>query len=147
MLKQLMSFFTEEADKKPADKYTLDLSAAALMVEVMKADHYIDNAERKALKASINELFDLSEDDVLELMAQAEGASDQSVDLFKFTEVVHAHFSVQQKYDLMVGLWRVAYASDGIDKYEEHIIRRIADLLYIPHSEFIRAKQLARPDA
>jgi len=147
MLKKLLNFFTEDAPKSRADKYTLDLSAAALMVEVMRADHYIDNAERKALKESINELFDLGEDDVLELMAQAEDASAESVDLFKFTEVVHEHFSNEQKFDLLTGLWRVAYASDGIDKYEEHIIRRISDLLYIPHSEFIRAKQKARPDA
>jgi uncharacterized tellurite resistance protein B-like protein len=46
----------------------------------------------------------------------------------------------------LTGLWRIAYASAGIDKYEEHIIRRIAELLYMPHSEFIRAKLIARPE-
>ncbi|WP_221795142.1 TerB family tellurite resistance protein [Oceanobacter mangrovi] len=145
MIQKLLSFFADGNSQRQADKYTLDLAAAALMVEVMRADHYIDNAERKALKQSINELFELSEDDVLELMAQAENASAESVDLYQFTEVVHAHFSEQQKFKLMCGMWRVAYASDGLDKYEEHIIRRVSELLYIPHSEFIRAKQQARP--
>ncbi|MDO6681566.1 MULTISPECIES: TerB family tellurite resistance protein [unclassified Oceanobacter] len=144
MLNKLLQLFTEHAPSG-TDKHTLDLSAAALLVEVMKADHRIDASERNELGRVLKELFQLSDEHIRALQQQAEQASAQASDLFQFTDVVHKHFSVEQKFDLLTGLWRIAYASNGLDKYEEHIIRRIAELLYIPHGEFIRAKLLARP--
>ncbi|WP_369854666.1 TerB family tellurite resistance protein [Candidatus Thalassolituus haligoni] len=145
MLKKLLKLFTED-NQPAADKHTLDLSAAALLVEVMRADHTIDADEQHELSQVLNELFQLTANEISELLQQAEHASEQASDLFQFTDVVHKHFSTEQKFDLLTGLWRIAYASAGIDKYEEHIIRRIAELLYMPHSEFIRAKLTARPE-
>jgi uncharacterized tellurite resistance protein B-like protein len=42
-------------------------------------------------------------------------------------------------------MWKVAYADGSVDKYEAHIIRRISDLIHLPNSQFVRAKQEARP--
>ena len=47
---------------------------------------------------------------------------------------------MDEKFVLIKTLWRVAAADGDIHRYEDHLIRRIADLLYVPHSDFIRAK-------
>ena len=53
---------------------------------------------------------------------------------------MNEHFSAPEKVDLFSCLWQVAYADGRIDKYEEHLLRRIADLLHISHRDFIRTK-------
>ena len=40
-------------------------------------------------------------------------------------------------------MWRVAMADSALSRYEEHVIRKVADLLYVPHGDFITAKQSA----
>jgi len=37
-------------------------------------------------------------------------------------------------------MWAVAYANGNLDKYEEHLIRRVAELTYVAHEDYIRAK-------
>jgi uncharacterized tellurite resistance protein B-like protein len=67
-----------------------------------------------------------------------------SHDLFRFTKLLNDKLSVDEKMDLIVDLWRTALADGVIDKHEDHMIRRISDLLYLHHSHFIKAKHLAQ---
>jgi uncharacterized tellurite resistance protein B-like protein len=41
-------------------------------------------------------------------------------------------------------LWQLAYADQTIDKFEEHLIRKLAELLHVPHKHFIQAKHSAK---
>ena len=143
MIRRFLELFTAqqgELNQAP----DVGLAAAILMVEVMKADHQIDDSERASLLASIRTLTGRNDADAEALLQEALSASQSANDLFRFTEAVHASWTEQQKSDLLVALWRVAFADNQLDRYEEHIIRRIADLLYVPHSEFIRTKLIAR---
>ena len=143
MIRRFLELFTApqgELNQAP----DVGLAAAILMVEVMKADHQIDDSERASLLASIRTLTGRNDTDAEALLQEALSASQSANDLFRFTEAVHANWTEQQKSDLLVALWRVAFADNQLDRYEEHIIRRIADLLYVPHSEFIRTKLIAR---
>jgi uncharacterized tellurite resistance protein B-like protein len=45
-----------------------------------------------------------------------------------------------EKRQVMEMLWRVAYADHHIDAHEEHLLRELSELLYLPHEQFIRAK-------
>ncbi|AHK15818.1 MAG: TerB family tellurite resistance protein [Thalassolituus sp.] len=145
MIKALFSKLL--APTEPVQEVDVQLASAVLLVEIMSADHSIDAAEQTALIMVLSKLFAISKSDAETLMAEASAKAKDSVDLFRFTEAVHKRFSEAQKFQLIVGLWAVAYASNGLDKYEEHMIRRISDLLYIPHGEFIRAKLIAREQA
>ena len=60
--------------------------------------------------------------------------------LHPFTSVVHDRFDAHEKVKLIECLWRVAFADGNVDKYEEHMLRRIAELLHISHRDFIRTK-------
>nr|WP_255606153.1 TerB family tellurite resistance protein [Thalassolituus sp. ST750PaO-4] len=120
------------------------MACAALLAEVMRADHSIDAEEEQALALVLKNLFNLSSSECSELLQDALQRVEISSDLFQFTAVINQQLDAAAKFRLMTGLWQVAYSSNGLDKYEEHIIRRIAELLYVPHSEFIRAKLEAR---
>lgn len=142
MIRELLKKLTEpEPDVSEPD---VSLAATVLMVEIMKADHDTDDAERDELLRAISLLTGKQGPDASALLQEAEDASADAPDLYHFTHVVHNTFSPEQKFTLLKALWRVAYADDELDKYEESTIRRIAELLYIPHSEFIRAKLEAR---
>ena len=116
------------------------LAVAALMVEVLRADHETDDVERRQVIESIGRQLGLDESDGRELLELAEQRVDASHDLYQFTSQVNRACSEAEKLRLVEQLWRVANADSVIHKYEEHLIRRIADLLHIPHRAFIVAK-------
>ena len=119
---------------------SLNLAVAALLVEVLRADYEVTPAERQQVVQSIGKLLELGPSDSVALMELAERQSDESHDLFQFTSMINQGYSAAERERLVEHLWRVARADETIHKYEEHLIRRIADLLYVPHASFIAAK-------
>lgn len=91
----------------------------------------------------IKTVLALSDEDLAELTAQAEQEVDHATSLYEFTRVVNDHCDPEQRIALIEAMWRVAYADGELHKYEEHIIRRTADLLYVAHSDFILSKHRA----
>jgi uncharacterized tellurite resistance protein B-like protein len=45
---------------------------------------------------------------------------------------------------LVENMWRVAFSDQKLDKYEEALIRKVADLIYVSHQDFIKTKLAAR---
>lgn len=117
-----------------------NLAVAALLVEVLRADYAVDGAERRQVLASIRGTLGLDEAQCAELLAEAEHTVDRAHDLHQFTSEINQALSYEEKLQLVEQMWRVAAADETVHKYEEHIIRRIADLLHVPHREFIAAK-------
>lgn len=127
----------------PADgsaKAGPNLAVAALLVEVLRADYDVGPAERQQVMASVSALLGLAQEETQALVAEAERQIDQSHDLYQFTSQINRTFSEAEKVRLLEALWRVADADLTVHKYEEHLIRRVADLLHVPHSGFIAAK-------
>lgn len=120
------------------------LAASALMIEVATADQDFDNDELNTLLKVLSREFSLTPEQLDTLVLNAKSQSSQATSLYQFTRQVNDDCTHEEKYRLMLGLWQVAYADGSIDKYEEHIIRRIADLIHLPHTQFIRAKHEAR---
>lgn len=139
MLKALKALFDSNAgdDHSPRD---LQLAAAALLVELGKADYQTGDAEQNAVIDAIRRRSGLRDDELTALIADAQKSSAQSTSLYEFTSLINRHYSVEEKYALVLELWRIAAADGEIHKYEDHLIRKIADLIYVPHSDFIRAK-------
>jgi uncharacterized tellurite resistance protein B-like protein len=117
-----------------------DLAVAALLVEVLRADYGSSVAERRQVIESLRGLLALDPDDCDTLLADAEHRVERAHDLHQFTSELNVHLSHPQKLALMEQLWRVARADAVVHKYEEHLIRRVADLLHVSHREFIAAK-------
>ena len=81
-----------------------------------------------------------------EILGEAANKQQSANDLYQFTSVVNEHYDNYQKFELLKQLWIVVYADAQVDRYEEHMIRKLSDLLHLPHSQFIRAKILARDE-
>jgi uncharacterized tellurite resistance protein B-like protein len=118
----------------------LRLAVAALLVEVVRADATIDPQERAQLLDSIAGVLQVEPAVGAELLELAEHEAEQAHDLYQFTSRINRHYSPEQKQRLVEQLWRVARADAIVHKYEEHLIRRVADLLHVPHSTYIAAK-------
>lgn len=150
MLQSIRRFFQDrvasEVNRPATDarEHALRLAAAALLFEVARADAQIKEEERVALRAAVRDVFGLSGAEADELLALAEDESRAAASLYEFTRLVDTGFNPEQKVRLVELLWSIGFADREKDAHEEHLVRRIADLLHVSHSAFIAAKIQAR---
>ncbi|WP_370978770.1 TerB family tellurite resistance protein [Agaribacterium sp. ZY112] len=140
MLAALKALFAPEAAEEPSDEHAKHLACAALMAEVACIDRDFDQREQQALLTALQAQFKLSDDECKRLSERAEEQRNDATSLHQFTRDINEQFNNNEKFSLLVDMWRIAYADGELDKYEEHIIRRVADLIHMGHSQFIRAK-------
>ena len=122
------------------DEHQLNLAAVALLIEMILQDDNVDKAEVAVVKKLLITQFAISEEEMESLYVLAEEEKHQSTDYHEFTSLIAKHYTQPQKIQLIESLWRVAYADQVLDKYEEHMVRRISDLIYVSHKDFIQAK-------
>ena len=145
LIDRLKSLFGDDtAESAQAGARALELASAALMFEVARADFAVDEAEQQAVHQLLQAEFDLSQEEVAAVTEEAADSVDAAISLFEFTRTVNELASTDQKRVLIGMMWRVAMADNALSRYEEHLIRKVADLLYIPHADFIQAKQAAK---
>ena len=117
-----------------------NLAVAALLVEVLRADYATAEAERRQVVESLRGILGLGEAECAELLAEAEQQVDRAHDLHQFTAEINRALAHEEKVRVVEQMWRVARSDETVHKYEEHIIRRVSDLLHVSHREFIAAK-------
>jgi uncharacterized tellurite resistance protein B-like protein len=117
-----------------------NLAVAALLVEVLRSDYEVSGVEREQVLASIRDVLGLEAALCEGLMLEAERTVDRAHDLHQFTAEINRALDHSQKLRLVEQMWRVARADETVHKYEEHIIRRVSNLLHVSHREFIAAK-------
>lgn len=148
MLRAIQEFFDSRigaATTAPeSTERALQLATAALLVEVSRADHEIKPEERRVISDAVRRTFDLSEHDTDVIITLAEEEAQTATSTHQFTQLIDKHFALEHKIHIVELLWRVAFADADKDRHEEHLIRRISDLLHVPHREYIDAKIRAR---
>lgn len=137
---KLLSVFEQEPS---ANEHDLQLACAVLLVELMRVDAEISEQETQALKSLVGERFQLSEAEKDELLRRAEERATESVSLQTYTRQLTDQLDEEERGRIVGLLWELAYADGAIDKYEEDLLRKFSNLLYVRHSEFIRQKLLA----
>ena len=110
------------------------------MVEVARADFDQDDREMAVVEQELAGKFGLSADEIAAITQQAQQTADREVSLHRFVETLNDELGYDDKIAVLEMLWRVAYADGVLEKHEEHLMRRYADLLYIPHRDWIQAK-------
>ncbi|MDO9359911.1 MAG: TerB family tellurite resistance protein [Polaromonas sp.] len=148
-LKELFDSFTAPAQgqTRQALEHTLQLATAVLLVEVMRADPQIGAAEQKSVMDTLRHKFSLADDELARLMELASETSKTLYDYHRFTSTLNEHFSQEQKIHVIENMWQVAYADAHLDVNENHLISKVAGLLYVTHGEYIAAKMRAKEDA
>jgi uncharacterized tellurite resistance protein B-like protein len=150
MLKAIRDFFEQHIGDAPApaqEAHRLQLATAALLVEVVRSDGGIDPAEREAMLAAIGTKFALPAGEAAALVELAEQEARLANDYFQFTSLINRSFTQAQKLRVVELMWRVAYADATLSAHEQHVLRRIAELLHVPHGDYIAAKMRARDAA
>lgn len=143
MIKLLKDLFAT-ADQEERSEHDIRLAAAALLIEVARADHEQDAAEDQVMASLLARSLELPEAEVAQLLTEATTAVDEATSLYEFTRLVNEHYELPEKRRLIEAMWQVAFADNDLDKYEEHIIRRVAELIYLPHAEFMQGKHAAK---
>lgn len=144
-LKQFFNTHLQSLDKmgEQDSETALKLAAAVLFVEVMHADHQVQDVEQQAVCQAISKTFDLTETEAEELFQLAEERVRDVTSLHEFTSLINRVFTREQKVKLVEQMWVVVFSDNELDSHEEHLVRRTAELLYVKHSDFIRAKHNA----
>lgn len=122
-----------------ADPISYQKAVAALLLEVVIADDEIHPSEEQSAKEAIKSVSDLGED-IDRLFDDVKNTIHDANDAYQFTKVINEQANLEQKFELLKCLWRVAYADGNLDAHEDHRIRKISELLFMQHSEFIQAK-------
>jgi len=147
MLKTIRDFFEQHigATAAPADgTHRLQLATAALLVEVVRGDGAIEPAEREALLAAVAAKFALAPDEAQALVELAEQEARLANDFYQFTSLINRSFAAEQKLRVVELMWQVAYADATLSAHEQHVLRKVAELLHVPHGDYIAAKMRAR---
>tara|TARA_B100000214_G_C23895770_1_gene594008 strand:+ start:63 stop:515 length:453 start_codon:yes stop_codon:yes gene_type:complete len=140
-IKDLLSNFSNHEEEIKDEKISsLDKACSALLIEVAYADKIFDESEINSLKESLKETYNINEEIINELISDAKKTVDESTSLYEYTRVVNDEFDYSDKLELLSRIWKLAFADGNLDKYEDHLIRKISDLIHISHSDFIKIK-------
>jgi uncharacterized tellurite resistance protein B-like protein len=118
----------------------VQIATCVILLEVAKYDFEFSSIEEETTKAILKNEFSIPEEAVEDLMKVAEEQRDESVDLWDFTNVINQNFSKEEKLKVMEAAWKIIYADEKLDKYEDHYVHVLADLLRLRHADLIDAK-------
>lgn len=121
-------------------------ATAVLLVEAIRADHDATAAERVALVALLQQHFGMTRADADALVAEAEHAADKSVSLYDFTRVLNEALDAGEKLGVVELLWRASLADGHLDKYEDYLVGKVAELLYVSRGDVVRLRNRVRGD-
>ena len=148
MIRKIKDLITKISNKEEIEESSnllqLDRACAALLIEIAFADKNFDEREKESLKESLLKSYAIDVETINEIINDAEKTVEESTSLYEYTRTVNDEFEYPQKLNLLENLWKVAYADETLDKYEEHLLRKISDLIHISHSDYINVKLKVR---
>ena len=116
------------------------MAACALLLEMAHVDGEFDASERESIVAILKRNFDLSDEYAEEIMTTAQAEIEGSIDLWRFTHLINENYTIEEKIHLIEMIWKVAFTDTRLDKHENHLVHRLAELLNLDHKQLIDAK-------
>ena len=147
MLNSIRDFFERNIAAQPTvatEKHSIELATAALLAEVVRSDANVQPSEQDVVLRAVREKFGLSGTEAQTLIELAEEEVKTANDYYQFTSLINRHFSQPQKLRVVELMWQVAYADGELSAHENHVLRRIGELLHVTHADYIAAKMKAR---
>ena len=147
MKKILLKFLTISIEETTVEdmEHALRVATAVLLVEIARADFVVEPVERQRLRQLLVQEFQLTEVELDALLEEAEADADRLVSIQHTTRLLNEHYDHAMKRRVVEMMWRLVYADGDKSHYEEHLIRQVADLLYLSQNEFIQARHNAEP--
>lgn len=148
MIKKLFSWLELEATetKSELEALTVPLATSVLYFEIIRADDELDPKELAAYEKLVLQEFEALHGELEPLLKKIEHKARESVDFMQFTRLIHESCTHAEKLRILTSLWHLAAIDGVVDAHEEHLIRRMSDLMYMDHSDFIKTKLQALED-
>ena len=145
MVIALNKFFRKYIEPSPVgsdevSEHSVQVATAALLTEMMRADSEITEDERSMVMKTIRTRFHLTEEESGALLQFAEEKIRKATGYYEFTSLINKGFTYEQKVKVIENLWEIAFTDKYVDKHEEHMVRKIANLIYVEHKDFIDSK-------
>jgi len=134
------------AESGGLSEHSIRIATAALLVEMMRTDGNISDDEQASVEQIIKTKFGLAEEEAKALLKVADDKLWKATGHYEFTSLINKECTYAQKVKIIEHLWEVAFSDKKLDKYEEHMARKISDLIYVSHSDFIQAKLKVRKE-
>ena len=138
--KYISKLSSEDQENDNPDEDKLSYACSALLIETAFADKKLSSSELETIRNTLQKVYSLKKETIQEIIDQAEESVKDSTSLYNYTKIINESLEYADKLRLINSLWQVAYADGELDKYEEHLIRKIADLIHISHKDFILEK-------
>lgn len=133
-------FLARQQEEAAPDPRRLALATCVVLLEIAQADDEFNEAERRHIRDTLAERFELGPAETEELIATSQTQRDQSADLWRFTHAINDQCSREEKFRIMEEVWRVIYADGVLDAHEDYLVHKLAKLLNLSHPELIKAK-------
>ena len=142
MLKSIQNIFKRKENESVVDskKSEQELTYASLLIEVINSDNKFDDRERDKLLEILSSKLDIQKEELDNFTELAQKKTEDSTSLYEFTREINDQYEYEEKVSLITDLWGIAYSDGKLDKYEDYVIRKIADLIYVSHADFIKSK-------
>ncbi len=118
----------------------VQVATCVILLEVAKSDDEFSSIEKTTIEAVIKKDFGISAEAIEELMRIASRKREESIDLWEFTHLINENYSKEEKKKIVKAVWKVIYADDKLDSYEDHFVHKLAKLLQLDHNELIETK-------
>ena len=136
----LRKYSVDPVDDAPDGEQSLRLAVAMLLLDVARADTEITAEERRVARQVLERFFPMPSDQAQALVVAAQHEAEHATSLYPFTRLINRECDLEERAQIVGMLWRVSSADGRIDAHEEHLVRKVADLLYVPHARLIQAK-------
>lgn len=145
----MKSFFDKILGKMAPERFeehedsgvrNIQIAACALLLEMAGVDGKFSDAEQKRIVGILEKQFSLSAEEVTELLKSTRRELDNSIDLWRFTHLINQQFSREEKIGVIENVWRVVYTDGKLDKHEDYLVHKMAQLLNLTPSDLIQAK-------
>lgn len=149
MIRTIRQFFEEQLqtpsrETQEEHDHRLQRASAALLMELIHTDHHVDEREEREFAGILRDAMGLRDDEIQEITELARREARQATSLYEFTSLINDGYEYADKLELIANMWRIAWADGEIDKFEDNLIRRTAELIHVSHSDFIRLKLQVR---
>lgn len=151
MIRSIQKYFEQHLERRAETgpdhfRGRLRTATAVLLLEMARADFQETPEEIAQVRRAIQVELGLSDSQIEELMEMAEEERLRSTDYFQFTALINKHATPEEKAVIVEMMWRVAMADGRLDTYEEHLIRKIANLLHVRRETIVAARRSAQRD-
>lgn len=118
--------------------------AVVLLLQLSHADFDSTEQEQHLVLGYLQREYQLAPDIAQQVLAQANQLAADATCLHAYTSKLKV-LSETERLALLNQLWQLAWADGSVDPNEEMMLRKVADLLFIRHSDFIKAKLANQP--